>query len=185
MLSISGCKSKTHNNINLPINNDKEADKKIFSYEKFIKIIKDIEDNYNMDSFEIIESSSNIQNMIVVEKDITYNKKQFLTNSGNDDGTGETQERIIYKNKSDFYVIFDIIFTDYYIGNNLIYYKNCSDTLKNNEIFNSFSDALISYNNIIIKVTLISNKNNDNNSIELINQQLNLLEEFLVQNHPY
>lgn len=153
------------------INNkaDDPIDTELLSYQEFQQLLHDITENLAIPNYEIVETTQNNTTMIAVEKDLTFDTRQLLTVSGDQDGM-VTQERLALENKEKSNLLLvDAIYLENPIENNMLFWKlNEGSFSSNYELFNQYHENLISYKNILFKVMLITNSENVDYT-ELIN----------------
>lgn len=142
------------------------------SHEQFENLFFELSDSINVENFEV-KGKSDDTNLTVIDKELSFNKRKFLTIDGTKDSP-ETQERIIYENTSENIVaMIDLIFLENSLNKDLVYWHfNRPHELKNKKALDIFDTAIISYNNLLVKVTVIDEER-DSNKVKIIRQFLN------------
>ncbi|MCY9544608.1 hypothetical protein M5X02_28655, partial [Paenibacillus alvei] len=99
-----------------------ENTKKILSYAEYQTLFEALKSNLKISNFEL-KTGTFTSDLTIVDKDLTYNKRQYLTLNGELD-TGEpktTQELLIFENKNQSTQIsIRIAYTQNYIGEDII-----------------------------------------------------------------
>jgi hypothetical protein len=128
------------------------------NYLQYQQFAKDFS-NIKLSSFDLIEHTIDVNNIDIVEKDITFNRKNTLTLSGDLEDVDETVESILYKNKKNSITLrIDLIFTSQLLENNLLYISSFSGEEFQKHI-PCYRDMILTYKNIIIKITVIDKTN--------------------------
>ncbi|MDK8183668.1 hypothetical protein [Paenibacillus sp. UMB4589-SE434] len=165
VLICSGCVNKSTSNASphqvLAPKND------ILSIFQFQQLAASIEKNLIIPGFKINGSTLGDNTIIAVEKELSFDKRSYLTTNGIETGQ-KTQERITFNNDRDHYLVFlDVIYLNNYIGNDLVYWKLADEKFKEEKTYSRFKDSIISYKNIIVKTTIVS-QNEELDSLKLI-----------------
>lgn len=139
--------------------NSTQTDKTL-SYESFQNVFKELNTNFKVDDYEL-RGKSVEQNLIGIDKPLSFDKRSLLTIDGTQK-SGETQERIIFENdKNKSIILVDLIFLKEFIGSDLIYLNSLNPyDVKNKSILNNFNSAMISYKNLIVKITILGDQDN-------------------------
>ncbi|NUU59393.1 hypothetical protein [Paenibacillus agri] len=145
ILLIIGCTKESGN---------KDSNQQLIPYDNFSKIVEDME-NLEIPDFQYKESPLSI---MAVDKALTFDKRNYLTVDG-EQNEQSTQKRIIYQNNDELIAVVDFIYLEHFIGNDLIYWNSRgSDTLKDNKNVLGYNDLIFTYQNILVKVTVYSDK---------------------------
>jgi hypothetical protein len=128
------------------------------NYLQYQQFAKDFS-NIKLSSFELIEHTIDVNNIDIVEKDITFNRKNTLTLSGNLEDVDETVESILYKNKKNSMILrIDLIFTSQLLENNFLYISSFSGE-EFQKYIPCYRDMILTYKNLIIKITVTDKTN--------------------------
>lgn len=126
-----------------------------FTYEEYRGLFKDLSQNLELSQFSYLESTDG-SNIVAIEKDWSFDTRSMLTLNGKPSDE-ETQERIIYKKNDGSLLLVDLIYMQYYLGNDLILWPTQETNANQKEdVLKSLDEALLTYQNILVKITLIS-----------------------------
>ncbi|EJW15164.1 hypothetical protein PAV_9c00870 [Paenibacillus alvei DSM 29] len=136
-----------------------ENTKKILSYAEYQTLFEALKSNLKISNFEL-KTGTFTSDLTIVDKDLTYNKRQYLTLNGELD-TGEpktTQELLIFENKNQSTQIsIRIAYTQNYIGEDIIDWSMLTGLSNINEKLSEMSDIVtFSYKNIVFIIYQIS-----------------------------
>lgn len=148
-------------------------------YEQYKVITSSVEKNFKFSNYEMKETTTKIDNIRIIERDVSFDKKELLTVTGTMD-SGETQDKLVYVSDRK-YIEVDVIFSEINIGNQILYYDSVSEILIDNKMIKNYRELMFSYKNVIFKVRFISNDLEDSDIIEL-NTFTAELEKYLVEN---
>ncbi|NOJ74023.1 hypothetical protein [Paenibacillus alvei] len=141
-----------------------ENTKKILSYAEYQKLFEALKSNLKISNFEL-KNGTFTGDLTIVDKDLTYNKRQYLTLNGElDNGVPKTtQELLIFENKNQSTQIsIRIAFTQNYIGEDIIDWSMLSGLSNINEKLSEMSEIVtFSYKNIIFIIHQISESKKD------------------------
>ncbi|MBG9736890.1 hypothetical protein M5X00_10510 [Paenibacillus alvei] len=141
-----------------------ENTKKILSYAEYQTLFEALKSNLKISNFEL-KTGTFTSDLTIVDKDLTYNKRQYLTLNGELD-TGEpktTQELLIFENKNQSTQIsIRIAYTQNYIGEDIIDWSMLTGLSNINEKLSEMSDIVtFSYKNIVFIIYQISETKKD------------------------
>lgn len=185
---IQGCsstpqKSTVSSNINKTQSqktvSNADNENTILSYDKFEKIFKDVCDKFTVAGFTK-SGATQPGSIVVVEKKSSFGKRQFLTLDGSQ-SSPETQETVSYdENDSKYELFLDFIYLNKDIGNDLVY-SNGHFIQKYNKdnIASKYDDCILSFHNILIHATLISECANSAASTTILTKASMDLPDFL------
>lgn len=177
MLSLTACSiASTDKNVNSE--NTLESEHKLISYDEFQEIFNTIGKKLNISGYSI-KGSTIDSNIVIIDKENSFGKRNFLTINGNEDSQ-ETQERIIFENKSKKCIcLIDLIYLKSSIEKDLIFSHTFNPyDLENADLINKIDSLVLSYNNLLIKITIISdNKVDYNHTNKFTHEIVNILSE--------
>lgn len=138
--------------------------KKILSYAEYQTLFEALKSNLKISNFEL-KTGTFTSDLTIVDKDLTYNKRQYLTLNGELD-TGEpktTQELLIFENENQSTQIsIRIAYTQNYIGEDIIDWSMLTGLSNINEKLSEMSDIVtFSYKNIVFIIYQISETKKD------------------------
>ncbi|MGG0815608.1 hypothetical protein ABE142_23530 [Paenibacillus alvei] len=141
-----------------------ENTKKILSYAEYQTLFEALKSNLKISNFEL-KTGTFTSDLTIVDKDLTYNKRQYLTLNGELD-TGEpktTQELLIFENENQSTQIsIRIAYTQNYIGEDIIDWSMLTGLSNINEKLSEMSDIVtFSYKNIVFIIYQISETKKD------------------------
>jgi hypothetical protein len=136
-------------------NNDADQSEDALTYSQYRKLCDDIAENLVLDHFNLIE---NKPNYIIVDEDITFYQREFLTVTGDQD-SDTTQVRLAYTTENLEHILFiDLCYMRKALYNDLLYSKNMNpEALKHIKILKRYDNHILSYKNVLIIITHINN----------------------------
>lgn len=125
------------------------------SYEKYRSLFDRIGEELAIPNFEMIEKTDTT-NIIGIDETMSFGKRTILTLNG-DQEPEETQERVIFENKdSGQIILLDLIYLDAELDKDMVFWPATTTTYKEEKILQQFEEAILAYNNILVKITQIS-----------------------------
>ncbi|WP_406879729.1 hypothetical protein [Paenibacillus barengoltzii] len=132
-----------------------EIDKSLISYEQYRSLFKNMAIELELPSSKMIEKTDDI-NLVAIDKEFSLGKRSVLTVDGEQSDT-ETQERIYYQDENHIITIIDLIYLNASLGKDMIFWPTKqTDTYREQNFLHKYDECMISYNNIIVKVTQVS-----------------------------
>ncbi|MFS8500290.1 MAG: hypothetical protein FWJ59_00630 [Caldicoprobacter sp.] len=137
------------------MNDDANQSENALTYSQYRDLCNDIAENLVLKHFNLIH---NEPNYIIVDKDITFYQRQFLTVSGDQD-SDTTQVRLAYATEDLEHIIFiDLSYMKKALYNDLLYSGNkIPSNLKHIKLLGRYDNCILSYKNILISITHIIN----------------------------
>jgi len=137
------------------MNDDANQSENALTYSQYRDLCNDIAENLVLKHFNLIH---NEPNYIIVDKDITFYQRQFLTVSGDQD-SDTTQVRLAYATEDLEHIIFiDLSYMKKALYNDLLYISNAEpDNLEHIKLLDRYDNCILSYKNILISITYINN----------------------------
>ncbi len=144
LLSMAGCKD----------GNNQEAES--LTYDEYVTLYQEMSQEFLPPDLSKVPLKDKIA-MIAVDKKASFGKRNFLTVSG-EQSERVTQRRIAYENTNKKHIVFlDLIYLNKPLDNDLIYWNSHSiDKFRDNALLKKFNDNILSYHNILIKITMFS-----------------------------
>ncbi|MNW36361.1 hypothetical protein D3C74_133740 [compost metagenome] len=156
---LIGCSEQTNSMLTSNKNNtdttviDKSVDP-ILSYTQYEGLIKSVADNLNITDFTLKAASG--ENIVVVEKELTFGKRENLTLDGkrNMANVQPTSHLFIYENQDQSkQIIIRFSFNTNFIGNDLLDWSGTNSYENiNSKLASQMDMATLSYKNILITV---------------------------------
>ena len=146
-LLIQGCSNSTNKNI----------DSTNLTYMQYVGLINKIYSNFTLENFIRVDNELKKVDLIAIDKKASFNKRTYLTLDGQQTADS-TQRTLTYKDNKNNILSISIIYLNSSVGNDLVYMNLPSD-LVNSDIIKHFDDSILSYKNILLKVTLFTNVN--------------------------
>lgn len=167
-VSLVGCSNSdskiAENPTEIEVKKTTEKTKKILSYAEYQTLFEALKNNLKISNFEL-KNGTFVGDLTIVDKDLTYNKRQYLTLNGElDNGDPQTtQELLIFENKNQSTQIsIRIAYTPNYIGEDIIDWSMLSGLSNINEKLSEMSEIVtFSYKNIVFIVHQISESKKD------------------------
>ncbi|MEF2966107.1 hypothetical protein V3851_09725 [Paenibacillus sp. M1] len=148
-LILFGCSNQSPNS---SIN---EVDNKLFSYEQYRTLFNDMAAQLKLPSSKMIEKTDDT-NLVAIDKEFSLGKRSILTLDGEQSNT-ETQERIYYQDENQVITIIDLVYLNTSLGKDMIFWPTKSaDTYNENNFLHNYDECMISYDNILVKVSRVS-----------------------------
>lgn len=125
---------------------------------QYERLFKYMNEHLEMDQFQL-KASTIGADFTVVDQSLSFGKRRWLTVDGTID-TPSTQKTLYFENqKQDTQLAIHFVYTDRYIGNDVVQYQS-SDGYKglNQKLLNQSDLIIISYKNILISVQLRTTK---------------------------
>ncbi|KJD44866.1 hypothetical protein [Paenibacillus terrae] len=127
------------------------------SYAQYRDLFMDMSEKLQLAPFNFLESTQG-NNIVAIEKDWSFGARSMLTRDGKPTDE-ETQERIIYKKKDDTLLLIDLIYLKDTLSNDLVFWPTHeTEAYKKEAVLQSFDEAMLTYKNVIVKITLISKR---------------------------
>ncbi|MFX3643426.1 MAG: hypothetical protein ACE3L7_33040 [Candidatus Pristimantibacillus sp.] len=158
-----GCESnptevKNEPSISNVVDNDKK-NKDVFSYEQYTTLIQDFAEKVQIPNYEI-KNTPLIKSLVLVEEELTFDKKQSLTLEGNKSDMRPTQQILMYENKDQSTQIqIRIGFTKNYLDEDLVIWDSSKGFEETNKELSSKTDvATYLYKNLVISILVNTEK---------------------------
>ncbi len=153
-----------------PSNSNSEI-KKSLSYEEFETLFHEIKDHLKVEGYEVKSSTTGID-LTVVDKDLTFGSRDWLTVDGEfhmDNGSQSTQNSIFLENEQSSKLISVVIaYTESYMGEDMVYYLIDNDYPINQNLAQTTDLVTISYKNLIITVLQTADSQAENEETQKI-----------------
>lgn len=151
LLMLVGCsKSSPNTAMN-------EVDHTMISYEQYRALFRNMAAQLELPSSKLIEKTDDI-NLVAIDKEFSLGKRAILTLDGEESNT-ETQERIYYQDKKQVITVIDLVYLNASLGKDMIFWPtNSTDTYNEHDFLHNYDECMISYNNILVKISRISPK---------------------------
>ncbi|WP_149096502.1 hypothetical protein [Paenibacillus terrae] len=125
------------------------------SYTQYRDLFADMSQKLQLEPFNFLESTQG-SNVVAIDKDWSFGARTMLTRDGKPTDE-ETQERIIYKNKDDTLLLIDLIYLKDTLSNDLVLWPTHeTEAYQKEAVLQSFDEAMLTYKNVIVKITLIT-----------------------------
>ena len=152
-----------------------QKNKNILSYSQYIELMTFFKENMSFTTIpmEFLESTLENPYIIIVNHDMSFDKKNYLTL--NNDSNESTQYIIIFKDLiNEYKLVTSWIYTEVNQDNNLLY-------LRQNDEENGINDfnSIISYNNILIHLQLVSISSNNQLPESFVKENAYVLTEII------
>lgn len=150
LVSCSKEATNSESKINPPIVN--EINNELLSYENYESLFEHLVNTLKIDGLEL-KASTIDGNLTFIEKDLSFNKREYLTLDGTD-SMETTEEQIVLENKDQSkQITIGVFFTNSYIGNDLVGWpNNVGFKDLNQDLVKSTNYAIITYKNLIITI---------------------------------
>lgn len=153
-LLLQGCSSEKSNNSSVKSNSNQSQT--LISYDNYKKLFNDMSEKFLPAGFSKEAATDNVS-IVAINKESSFGKRENLTVDGKQSDQ-ETQKRIAYEDKEHKYILFiDIIYLNKELDKDLVYWNtNFLEKYKNNSLISKFDDNILSYHNLLIKMTMFS-----------------------------
>ncbi|MBJ6363933.1 hypothetical protein ACFOQM_22150 [Paenibacillus sp. GCM10012307] len=170
-LGISGCQNF----------NNGPSDK-LITYEEYSNLYRNFSTNFNPPDLTKVAIEDRIA-LVAIDKESSFGKRSYLTVSGQQDER-VSQRRLAYENTSEKYIVFvDLIYLNKLLDNDLVYWNtNSINQYKDNALLKKFDDNILSYRNILIKITMFSEGEQNAASSDVIRKTTLSIVDFLESN---
>lgn len=124
------------------------------SFQQFSELFENLSSNLNIPGYKL-ENSTLGDDLTMIDKEISFNKREYLTIDGNYSPTNieSSQETLFYLNDdSDRAIIVTLAFTESNIGNDIILYNITNEYGLPEEITEKNDLITLSYKNLIISI---------------------------------
>ncbi len=167
-IALSGCSSDPRTQTSVQESNEDQVNEQksnkvqesehesILTYQEYRKLFNDMGSQLVIPNAKLIEKTDDV-NLVAIDKSFSFGTRSVLTLNG-DLTNQETQERIVYKDKdSEIITLIDLIYLKSFLGNDMIFWPSHeTETFKQEPMLKKYEECIVSYKNILIKVTLIS-----------------------------
>jgi len=167
-IALSGCSSDLRTQTSVQESNEDQVNEQksnkvqesehesILTYQEYRKLFNDMGSQLVIPNAKLIEKTDDV-NLVAIDKSFSFGTRSVLTLNG-DLTNQETQERIVYKDKdSEIITLIDLIYLKSFLGNDMIFWPSHeTETFKQEPMLKKYEECIVSYKNILIKVTLIS-----------------------------
>lgn len=126
------------------------------SYDKYYSLFVDMAKNLKIpDAKEVDQTNST--HIVAVGPSYSFDTRTFLTLDGTQSGK-VTQQRIVFKdNDQDAYTFIDLVYVKESLGKDMVFWPTKSmDTYEKEPFLKKYDECMLSYNNILIKITRMS-----------------------------
>lgn len=143
-------------------NNNAGLTSEILSYNDFQMLFEDMVNKFVIPNYSLINSTIGFD-IIKIEKEISFGKREYLTISGSYDSlpqsTQNTQETLFYLNENkDKLLTITLAYTDKLIGNDIVFFNITSGFGIDDKLTTKSNLVTISYKNLIISILQTSSK---------------------------
>lgn len=124
------------------------------SFQQYSELIDNLSSNLKIPGYNL-ENSTLGDDITMIDKDISFNKREYLSIDGNYSPTKieSSQETLFYLNEEkDRAFIITVAFTNSSIGNDIIFYNITNDYGLPEEISNNNDLITLSYKNLVISI---------------------------------
>jgi hypothetical protein len=152
------------------------------SYEDYTKFLDDFTNNIAIEGFRLIPP---IKTIFLIERDLTFNKKDTITLGGGQSDFNPTQQLFIFENPDKSVQLYvRIAYTNVDMGNNLVSWEVPSGHAGvDQELISRTDMATYTYRNLIITVTQNSKTNAEfDQTKEAVRSVLGILEKYYGEN---
>lgn len=134
------------------------------SYEQFVSFFEKFNSDFGLEEY-INLGNNDIPQIIYIDKSASFGKRNYLT-VDNAQSALQTQKRIEFlKDDESELVVLDFIYLDSPLYEDLLYWNDPLWNEENSEMKNTFTDNIISYKNILIKISVFSIREGSEESI--------------------
>lgn len=163
ILGLYAC-SDSNKTSDTPVTNNVKTEirkQDMFSYEQYVKLVNFIKENLKFKSVTLKPSGSLPRNLTVsFDKEMSFGKKT-VTTLNNEHNNKSTQYFLEYDdNENGYKIIIGLVYTDIYMGDNLLYFKPYTVGETND------MNVMWSFKNILIHLQTVSTSS-DNSKEEL------------------
>lgn len=126
------------------------------SYDKYYSLFVDMAKTLKIPGTTEVDQTDNTH-IVGVGPDYSFGSRTFLTTDGTQSGK-VTQQRIVFKdNDQDVYTFVDLVYTKESMGKDMVFWPTKSiDTYEKEDFLKKYDECMLSYNNVLIKITRIS-----------------------------
>lgn len=139
-------------------------DTNFISYERFTDFFNYFNENLCLQGYHNLENNDMPQ-IVYIDEESSFGKRKYLTLDGMESAL-QTQKRIEYtKSDGSELVVIDLIYLDEPLYEDLLYWNDPLWNEENEFIKNIFTDNILSYKNMLIKLTVFSTSTGQEKSI--------------------
>lgn len=132
-----------------------EVDPTMISYEQYRALFRNMAAQLELPSSKLIEKTDDI-NLVAIDKEFSLGKRSILTLDGEQSNT-ETQERIYYQDGNQVITVIDLIYLNASLGKDMIFWPTKqTNTYNEHDFLHNYDECMISYNNILVKISRVS-----------------------------
>lgn len=126
------------------------------SYDKYYNLFVDMAKTLKIKGAKEVDLT-NSTHLVAVGSAYSFDTRTFLTTDGTQSGK-VTQQRIVFKdNDQDAYTFIDLVYVKESLGKDMIFWPTKSmDTYEKEPFLKKYDECMLSYNNVLIKITRIS-----------------------------
>lgn len=152
---LSGCQGTTDIKPTAIESSIKPMSMEVSNYTEYKNMYLNMAKNLKLDGFEKVEDYSSISKLVMIDKDISFDKRSNLTLSGEKNPVDSTQQRIVFKDKKNKLAIFiDVIYINGDVGEDLLYSDVGVEKKENDQpAFRNYRTDILGYHNSIIKIS--------------------------------
>ncbi|MCA1296654.1 hypothetical protein LBW89_26950 [Paenibacillus sp. alder61] len=149
LLMLVGCSKSSPNTVM------NEVDHTMISYEQYRALFRNMAAQLELPSSKLIEKTDDI-NLVAIDKEFSLGKKSILTLDGEQSNT-ETQERIYYQDGNQVITVIDLIYLNASLGKDMIFWPTKqTNTYNEHDFLHNYDECMISYDNILVKISRVS-----------------------------
>lgn len=158
ILMFSSCASKSNPE-------DKSAD--FMEYKDFTSFFNNMNQDLKLSNYENLGGNEGVE-LVYIDAQLSFGKRNYLT-LDNKQSNLPTQQRIEYMaNNGKSMAVIDLIYLETTLNNDLIFRSNpLSDNGENEFIRKTFAENIISYKNILVKISLFATDSNESEPLML------------------
>ena len=133
-----------------------EVQSETISYDKYYSLFVDMAKTLKIPGTTEVDQTDNTH-IVGVGPDYSFGSRTFLTLDGTQ-SRKVTQQRIVFKdNDQDVYTFIDLVYTKESLGKDMVFWPTKSiDTYEKESFLKKYDECMLSYNNVLIKITRIS-----------------------------
>ncbi len=177
IITLIGCNTQFTNDYSGKPANSND----MMSYSQYRDLFNRMSNYLEIRDYKKLEQSDGV-NLIAIDKKFSFNNRSVLTLTG-EQTNEETQERIIYTDNDHVVLIIDLIYLDTSLGKDMIFWRsNSTDHLKDDPVIQNIDEAILSFYNILVKISIYSKdeKLNFQTSYDVIDQIVTYLQKYSI-----
>lgn len=133
-----------------------QASLETISYDKYYSLFVNMAKTLKIPGAAEVDRTDSTH-IVGVGPDYSFGSRTFLTLDGTQSGK-VTQQRIVFKDTDqDVYTFIDLVYTKESLGKDMVFWPTKSiDTYEKESFLKKYDECMLSYNNVLIKITRIS-----------------------------